>query len=56
MTKVDHATGLTLYAKNADQPRPPASMSKLMTLYMLFEALRDGRVTPETEFIVSAHV
>lgn len=52
---VDHATGLTLYAKNADQPRPPASMSKLMTLYMLFEALRDGRVTPETEFIVSAH-
>jgi D-alanyl-D-alanine carboxypeptidase (penicillin-binding protein 5/6) len=50
---VDHATGLTLYAKNADQPLPPASMSKLMTLYMLFEAIRDGKVTPETEFIVS---
>jgi len=51
---VDHGTGLTLYAKNADQALPPASMSKLMTLYMLFEALRDGRVTPETEFIVSS--
>ena len=32
---------------------PPASMSKLMTLYLLFEALRDGRVTPETTFAVS---
>ncbi|MEI2707314.1 MAG: hypothetical protein V9E89_19215 [Ilumatobacteraceae bacterium] len=30
--------------KNADQPLPPASMSKLMTINMLFEALRDGRV------------
>lgn len=50
---VDHATGVTLYAKNADAPLPPASMSKLMTLYMLFEALRDGRVTQDSEFIVS---
>jgi D-alanyl-D-alanine carboxypeptidase (penicillin-binding protein 5/6) len=50
---VDHATGATLYAKDADRPLPPASMSKLMTLYMLFEALRDGRVTEESEFIVS---
>lgn len=51
---VDHASGLELYAKNADTPLPPASMSKLMTLYMLFEAIRDGKVTPETTFIVSA--
>jgi D-alanyl-D-alanine carboxypeptidase (penicillin-binding protein 5/6) len=50
---VDHATGATLYAKNADRPMPPASMSKLMTLYMLFEAIRDGRVTHDTEFFVS---
>ena len=35
--------------KNADEPLPPASMSKLMTLNMLFEALRDGRVTMETD-------
>jgi D-alanyl-D-alanine carboxypeptidase (penicillin-binding protein 5/6) len=50
---VDHATGMVLYAKNADVAMPPASMSKLMTLYMLFEAIRDGRVTTETEFTVS---
>jgi D-alanyl-D-alanine carboxypeptidase (penicillin-binding protein 5/6) len=30
-------------------------MSKLMTLYMLFEAIRDGRVTKETDFLVSPH-
>jgi D-alanyl-D-alanine carboxypeptidase (penicillin-binding protein 5/6) len=50
---VDHASGQVLLSKNADVPMPPASMSKLMTLYMLFEAIRDGRVTPETEFVVS---
>jgi len=50
---VDHATGLALYEKNADAPLPPASMSKLMTLYMLFEAIRDGEVTLETEFSIS---
>jgi serine-type D-Ala-D-Ala carboxypeptidase (penicillin-binding protein 5/6) len=50
---VDHATGLVLLEKDAHVPLPPASMSKLMTLYMLFEAIRDGRVTPETEFVVS---
>ncbi|MFO1106404.1 MAG: D-alanyl-D-alanine carboxypeptidase family protein [Amaricoccus sp.] len=51
---VDDATGLVLFAKNADVAEPPASMSKLMTLDMLFEALRDGRVTPDTQFTVSA--
>jgi D-alanyl-D-alanine carboxypeptidase (penicillin-binding protein 5/6) len=51
---VDDATGAVLFTKNADTPEPPASMSKLMTLYMLFEALRDGRVTMDTEFPVSA--
>jgi hypothetical protein len=50
---VDHATGLALYAKNADAPLPPASMSKLMTLYMLFEAIRDGEVDLDTEFTIS---
>ena len=50
----DVTTGTVLMDKNADQPVPPASMSKLMTINMLFEALRDGRVTMETEFAVSA--
>lgn len=50
----DVATGTVLLEKNADQPIPPASMSKLMTLYMLFEALHEGRVTKDTQFPVSS--
>jgi serine-type D-Ala-D-Ala carboxypeptidase (penicillin-binding protein 5/6) len=50
---VDSATGMVLMEKNQEEPMPTASMSKLMTLYMLFEAIRDGRVTEETEFRVS---
>ena len=50
----DMTTGTVLMDKNADQPLPPASMSKLMTITMLFEALKDGRVTMETEFAVSS--
>ena len=36
-------------------PRHPASLTKLMTLYMLFEALRDHRVTLDDPMPVSAH-
>lgn len=49
----DETTQTVLLAKNADQPLPPASMSKLMTLNMLFEAIQDGRVTMDTTFAVS---
>ncbi len=49
----DVETDTVLFEKASDIPKPPASMSKLMTLYMLFEALRDGRVTLETTFSVS---
>lgn len=49
----DMSTSTVLMDKNADQALPPASMSKLMTLNMLFEAIRDGRVTMETTFSVS---
>jgi D-alanyl-D-alanine carboxypeptidase (penicillin-binding protein 5/6) len=40
---IDHTTGTVLLSKNADTPLPPASMSKLMTLYMAFEAVRRGK-------------
>ena len=50
----DVGTHAVLMEKNADQPVPPASMSKLMTVNMLFEALQDGRVTMDTTFGVSA--
>src|SRR6056297_2493287 len=50
----DQTTDTVLLEKNAHEPLPPASMSKLMTLNMLFEALRDGRVSLDTRFPVSA--
>ena len=50
---MDYATGQILVERNADVPLPPASMSKLMTLNMLFEALADGRVQLDTTFTVS---
>ncbi len=52
---IDDGTGMVMYEKDADRPMPPASMSKLMTLYMLFEAIRDGRVSKDSEFLVSPH-
>jgi D-alanyl-D-alanine carboxypeptidase (penicillin-binding protein 5/6) len=52
---IDHNTGQILLAKNAEVPLPPASMSKLMTLYMTFEALADGRLSLETVLPVSEH-
>lgn len=50
---IDVGTGTVLFEKSADVPLPPASMSKLMTLNMLFEAIEDGRVTMDTTFSVS---
>ncbi len=44
---VDAATGNVLEAANPDAPRHPASLAKLMTLYMAFEALRDRRITTQ---------
>ncbi|SNR80865.1 D-alanyl-D-alanine carboxypeptidase family protein [Puniceibacterium sediminis] len=52
---LDQSTGTVLLAKNADQSLPPASMSKLMTLYMAFEAIRDGRLSLEERLPVSSH-
>ncbi len=50
---VDHATGTVLFEKNSDQPMPPSSMSKLMTLYVLFERLDAGSLSLDDTFPVS---
>ncbi|WP_071688747.1 D-alanyl-D-alanine carboxypeptidase family protein [Nioella sediminis] len=52
---IDHNTGQVLLDLNADVPLPPASMSKLMTLNMVFEALEDGRLALDTMLPVSQH-
>lgn len=51
----DQTTGTVLLSKNADLPLPPASMSKLMTIYMAFEAVADGRLDINEELAVSSH-
>ena len=50
---IDFGTGSVLLEKDADQPTPPASMSKLMTIYMLFERLAEGAVSLDDSFNVS---
>ncbi|MCC5986276.1 MAG: D-alanyl-D-alanine carboxypeptidase [Pararhodobacter sp.] len=50
---IDYNTGQVLLDRNADEPLPPASMSKLMTLLMLFEAIEEGRVAMDTTWTVS---
>ena len=50
---IEVATGETLLEKDADQLMPPASMSKLMTLYMLFDRLKSGALSVEDKFRIS---
>ncbi len=50
---IDMSSGAVLLEKNVDTPLPPASMSKLMTLNMVFEALQQGRLSLDERFRVS---
>ena len=50
---VDAKTGAVLFEKNADEAMPPSSMSKIMTVYKLFEQLKDGRLAMDDTFRVS---
>ncbi len=52
---IDAKTGEVLYSRNADAQRFPASLTKMMTLYLLFEDLERGRVTIRTRLDVSAN-
>jgi len=50
---LDARSGTALLAANADEQRHPASLTKMMTLYMVFEALRDGRLSLESRVVMS---
>jgi D-alanyl-D-alanine carboxypeptidase len=50
---IDARSGKVLYARNADAPRYPASLTKVMTLYLLFEDLRRGKLTHKSLLKVS---
>ncbi|ESY68207.1 D-alanyl-D-alanine carboxypeptidase [Mesorhizobium sp. B283B1A] len=52
---VDAQTGKQLFEVNSTAQRYPASLTKMMTLYLLFEAMDSGRVTKETQIPVSDH-
>lgn len=51
----DATTGTVLLEKNAHEPLPPASMSKLMTIYMAFEAVENGTLALDATLPVSEH-
>lgn len=50
---IDYNTGTVLFEKDADERMPPASMAKLMTSAVVFDALEIGRLRPDDEFQVS---
>jgi D-alanyl-D-alanine carboxypeptidase len=52
---VDANTGKTLFSKNADAERFPASLTKMMTLYLVFEALEQGKIKKSTRIPFSAN-
>ena len=52
---VDVNSGAVMQSSNPDSPRHPASLTKIMTLYLLFERLEQGKITLNTDLPVSAH-
>lgn len=52
---MDALTGAVLFQHNADDLSPPASMSKLMTLAVVFRAIKEGRIKLEDEFLFSVN-
>jgi D-alanyl-D-alanine carboxypeptidase len=52
---VDMNTGTILHSQNADIPRHPASLTKIMTLYVLFGYMRQGKLGPNSDLVVTAH-
>src|SRR3569623_3538897 len=55
MLLVDASTLQVLYAQDAGVPWHPASVTKLMTAYLTFAAIKDGRVTLDTPVTISQH-
>ena len=52
---LDGGTGTVLFQKNPDTPFPPASLAKMMTMEIVFSAIKSGELRLDTEFPVSVH-
>lgn len=50
---LDHESGEVLWSKDGDVPMVPASMTKMMTAYFVFDLIKDGEITLDTEMTVS---
>ena len=52
---MEASTGSVIYEKNADEPRNPASVTKIMTLILIFDALQSGKIKLSDEVVTSAY-
>lgn len=52
---MDHESGTVIFQKDADLPMEPASMAKLMTIAVVFNEIRNGRLSMSDKFFVSEH-
>lgn len=52
---MEASTGQVIYEKNADEKRSPASITKIMTLILIFDALEQGKIKMTDEVVTSAH-
>ena len=52
---MEASTGQIIYEKNGEEQRSPASITKIMTLLLIFEHLNTGRITLDSQVVTSAH-
>ena len=52
---MEASTGQIIYEKDADTKRPPASVTKVMTLLLIFDALKEGKIKLEDEVATSEY-
>ena len=52
---IERSTGTVIFEHDADKQMPPASITKIMTLLLVFEAMDEGKFTMETEISASEH-
>ena len=53
---IDARTGKTLHSENADMRLHPASLTKMMTLYVVFEAIENGEISANKMIKISLHI
>ena len=51
---MEASTGTVIFEKNADEPRNPASVTKIMTLILIFDALQSGKIRLDDQVVTSA--